>query len=199
MNKAFNGDQLIWEEFISLVKEFDVEIIIETGTYKGDSTIEFAKLGMPVHTTEIRKTFHSEAVGKFQTAGLSLDPIFPHFGDSAKLLNTLVPNFARHKQRIILFLDAHWYGDNCLERELKVLMGIDWQGVYPVILIHDMHVPGESYGFDIENDRPISMDWIEPYIYTIYDGKFQYYYNTGICNEASHNRGCAFIYPTKQS
>ena len=193
---AFNGDHLIWTEFKNLINKFNVEVIIETGTYKAQSTVDFAMLGLPVHTTESRVPFYNEAVATI-SASANSELIYPHFGDSPKILEEIIPPIAADKKRIIFFLDAHWYNDDCLVRELNVLKTINFQGVLPVILIHDIQVPGHSeYGFDRYKDRPVSMDWIDPHMFELYkDVGYDFHYNTGISDEASHNRGCVFIYP----
>ncbi len=194
---AFNNDHLIWIEFKNLISKFNVEVIIETGTYKAQSTIDFASLGIPVHTTESRTPFYIESVANIVEAGCS-GIILSHLGDSPKILEEIVPPIANDKKRIIFFLDAHWYNDNCLERELNMLKTINFQGVLPVILIHDILVPlhEKEYGYDLYNNRPVSMVWIESIIKQIYGNEnYEYHYNTGISEEASHNRGCVFIYP----
>ena len=193
---AFNGDHLIWIEFKNLINKYYVDVIVETGTYKAQSTVDFATLGLPVHTTESRVPFYNEAL----TAIANHKLVFPHFGDSPKILEEIIPPIAGDGQRIIFFLDAHWYNDNCLERELGVLANIQFSKP-PIILIHDIHVPGHpEYGFDLYNGRPISWKWIYLYMDRIYgEDNHTHWYNTGISDKATHNRGCIFItpHPTK--
>ena len=193
---AFNGDHLIWIEFTNLINKYNVNVIVETGTYKAQSTVDFATLGLVVHTTESRVPFYNEALSAIQSVK-NPELIFPHFGDSPKILEEIIPPLAGSGQRIIFFLDAHWYNDNCLERELNVLANIDFQDVMPIILIHDIKVPDHpEYGFDLYKDRPISLEWIGPILDRIYGvANFKHWYNTGISEKATHNRGCVFIVP----
>jgi hypothetical protein len=192
---AFNGDHLIWNEFSSLISHFDVGVIIETGTYKAQSTIDFAEFGLPVHTTESKTEYYNESVAAIYAAGVE-DVVVPHFGDSPTILETLLPPL--EDKRIIFFLDAHWYKDNCLERELQILSNITFKKP-PVILIHDVKVPDHpEYGHDIYNGKPVSFAWIQKYINQIYGvDMYKAYYNTGVSDQASHCRGCLFVAPNQ--
>ena len=57
MEKAFSGDKYLKEEFKKLIKRFKIKNIIETGTFKGDTTKEFSKMVEKVYTIESNKKY----------------------------------------------------------------------------------------------------------------------------------------------
>jgi len=191
--QAFMKDQHVWKEFLRLVKDFERDVIIETGTYIGQSTIDFCRLGIPVHTTEIRKDYQDKAKERTK----EFDNVIYHLGDSAKIVKGLLPTLVNNKP--IMFLDSHWYGDNSLENELKT---IAWfynsrPKNKPVLIFHDFKVPDRpEFGHDEFQGRPFEWSWVAPYINRIYGaGHFDHHYNSEICPTASHNRGCLFVTP----
>lgn len=194
MTEAFNRDKFIWSEFVSLTERFNVDVIVETGTYKAQSTIEFDKLGLPVHTIERRKDFFDDAKVKLEEA--EAKNVYIHLGDSPEVLDKRILPVIPNDKRIIFFLDAHWYDDNCLERELEVLSKHFHNRLKPIILIHDFKVPGKpEFGYDEYSGREYSWTWVRPYIDRIYGFRqHSHWYNTGLPNNGNP-RGCVFIVP----
>lgn len=196
---AFNRDHLIWEQFLEAVEQFDISVIFETGTYKAQSTIDFADVGPVVYTVESRKTFWEEAQDNIKASDAK--GIISLLGDSPTLIQKMVPELVKQGQNILFFLDAHWYDDNCLERELQTLSRMNFytNQNHPVILIHDAKVPSNpEYGFDVYNGRAISFAWIKNYADKIYgEHGHSHWFNKGISEKATHNRGCLFIAPKR--
>lgn len=190
---SFSQDINVWKQFCELFDKHQSNVIVETGTYLGQSTIDFVKLGVPVHTTEIRQEYQDKAKGRLAES----KNVNFYLGDSAELLSKrILPSI--QNVNAILFLDAHWYGDNILERELKVLSDFySGKKNKPVLALHDFKVPGRpEFGFDGYNGRDFEWSWVKPYMDKLYGaGKYNFFYNKELCKTATHNRGCLFIEP----
>jgi hypothetical protein len=184
MTTPFSGDNILAETILQLKKEFNLTTAIETGTYKGATTLWLDKYFEDVHTTEIdsklydnlRNTFKGTKI-RLWCAGSqeALPEILNHIDDS----------------RPFIFLDSHWYV-NPLLSELDTIAKA---GIKPVLAIHDFKVPNHpELGFDEYPKQGIVYDfaYIESHLEKIYgkDG-YVYFYNS----EANGDkRGCIFIY-----
>jgi hypothetical protein len=184
MTTPFSGDNILAETILQLQKEFNLTTAIETGTYKGATTIWLNEHFADVHTTEIdsrlydnlRKAFKGTKI-KLWCAGSqeALPEILNYISDS----------------RPFIFLDSHWYV-NPLLSELDTIAKA---GIKPVLAIHDFKVPNHpELGFDTYPKQGIVYDfaYIESHLEKIYgkDG-YVYFYNS----EANGDkRGCIFIY-----
>lgn len=192
---AFSKDIFVWEQFCDLIASFKRDIIIETGTYLGQSTVDFCKLGIPVHTVEKRQDYQNKAKKLCKGA----NNIRWNLGDSSEFLNNLLPRIK--KRHPIMFLDAHWYKDNCLERELQVLAREYSKSDYnkPVLVMHDFKVPGHpEFGFDEYEGRPFQWEWVKPYADKIFGGtNYDRFYNKEKCPTANQDRGVLFLTPKK--
>jgi hypothetical protein len=184
MTTPFSGDNILAETILQLQKEFNLTTAIETGTYKGATTLWLNEHFEDVHTTEIdsrlydnlRKAFKGTKI-KLWCAGSqeALPEILNYISDS----------------RPFIFLDSHWYV-NPLLSELDTIAKA---GIKPVLAIHDFKVPNHpELGFDTYPKQGIVYDfaYIESHLEKIYgkDG-YVYFYNS----EANGDkRGCIFIY-----
>jgi len=182
---AFNEDIHMGEEFLRLKDKFDIKTVIETGTYHGMTTSWLSKNFEKVHTTEINKAYHAEAIKNLH----GVTNVTFHLSDSVKAL----PNILKEcNNKTIIFLDAHWY-ENPVLKELEM---VAQSGLKPIIAIHDFKNPNHpDYGFDIYPDQKIvyEWEWVEAYITSIYgEGKFQHYYND---KATGAKRGCLFTLP----
>lgn len=184
MTTPFSGDNILAETILQLKNEFNLTTAIETGTYKGATTLWLNEHFEDVHTTEIdsrlydnlRKAFKGTKI-KLWCAGSqeALPEILNYISDS----------------RPFIFLDSHWYV-NPLLSELDTIAKA---GIKPVLAIHDFKVPNHpELGFDTYPKQDIVYDfaYIESRLEKIYgkDG-YVYFYNS----EANGDkRGCIFIY-----
>jgi predicted O-methyltransferase YrrM len=183
MEKAFNGDHLILEEFKKLIKNFNIKYIIETGTFEGDTTMALACIAQHVHTIEISDQYLAKAKEKLK----DLANIYFYKGSSPEVLNEILRGA---ENNILFFLDAHWNSYNPLIDELKV---IHKHGLKPVIAIHDFKVPGKPFGFDSYGGQDYDWAWIEESIKAIYgDEGFTYWYNS---EAHGAQRGIVYIVP----
>lgn len=178
--KAFNGDTYMKLEFEKLIKEYGIKTIIETGTYKGDTTLVLADMVENVITVELSDTYFNENKERFS----GIKNIHAVEGNSVDLLKSINPTNA------LVFLDAHW-NDYCpLLDELKAIS--NWTEK-PVIVIHDFKVPDHpELGFDSYNGQDYDFGFIAVELLSIYGFNFSHYSNT----EASGSkRGVIYIEP----
>jgi hypothetical protein len=138
--KAFSGDRYLKEEFEKLVKKFKIKNIVETGTFKGDTTKEFSKRVDNVYTIESKKEFYFEAKSKLKNLG----NVKGFFGSSPEILKKILPNI---KGKTLFFLDAHWGYPWPILKELEEISK-NKKFKDSIIVIYDFYVPGKNFGFD---------------------------------------------------
>lgn len=186
---AFNNDSYLEEKFLGIRDEFNLDTIIETGTYHGVSTAWFSKHFKDVYTIESQAAHFDEA---FKRIG-HIDNINMKLGDSPQFLKEILTSIDDSKT--IIFLDAHWYTNPVLAE----LDAIKESGKLPILAIHDFMVPGHpELGYDAYSDQNIvyNWEWIENHINSIYDKDgYSKDYNT---QATGAMRGCLFIFPNKK-
>jgi hypothetical protein len=168
---AFGGDRYIFDEVSKLVTENNIKTIIETGTYKAETTLALRLLCTNIHSIEINETYYNRAVEN------NKNKINFHLGNSPKILKEILPNIERP---ILFFLDAHWYDYNPLLDELKVIAEFGLQD--SIILIHDFKVPNKDFGFDSFNGKDYDLDYIRESIESIFPNGYNHYYNERTTN-----------------
>lgn len=81
-------------------------VVIETGTYHGDSSRFFAGVGFVVHTIEVSESLAARVFPGLHRAGVTC-----HQGDSARVLPDLLMTLADEGVDTVNFwLDGHWSG-----------------------------------------------------------------------------------------
>ncbi|GMU19738.1 MAG: hypothetical protein AMXMBFR12_09300 [Candidatus Babeliales bacterium] len=91
------------ESFLAMIAQAtQAEIIVETGTYLGDSTIKMARKFKQVHTIELGAELFEKAQKRF----VKKKNIRSYQGDSAKLLPDIIKPLKNSKT--VFFLDAHF-------------------------------------------------------------------------------------------
>jgi hypothetical protein len=81
-------------------------VVIETGTYHGDSARFFSSAGFPVYTIEVSQTLAREVFPGLRRAGVTC-----HQGDSARILPELLMTLVDEGVEDINFwLDGQWSG-----------------------------------------------------------------------------------------
>ncbi len=109
----FNGQQIRRGIFQDLVKAFDFDVIIETGTFRGITTKYFAETGIPVYTVEANARYLAFARMNLKQADA---PVFTYHSDSRSFLKELGDNGKITGQQPFIYLDAHWHDDLPLRR-----------------------------------------------------------------------------------
>lgn len=192
--RAFNGDRFIKIELAILCNKFNVKTIVETGTFKGGSTLEFCSLADKVFTIEINKTYYETNTKLFQQHEQL--PITAIQGTSPIEMRKIVKGvYGKFTSPALFYLDAHWHKYNPLLDELKVIKELKLKDC--LIAIHDFKVPGKKFGYDRFSDgTEYTFDFIKKSIEQIYgvDG-YSYHYNS---EAEGANRGIIFIYPKTQ-
>jgi hypothetical protein len=91
--------------------------VVETGTFKGTTTLRLAERFDRVYTVEIDERLYKMAANKF--ASKKKDNIVALLGDSREVLGTLVPELCADGKadKVVFWLDAHWAGDSSVDWE----------------------------------------------------------------------------------
>lgn len=87
-----------------LKQEFSINTFIETGTYKGGTALWAKSHFSSVYTIEFSKQLYDDVCLKHKSSGISFI-----FGNSKDELQALAP---RITEPVLLWLDAHWCGQN---------------------------------------------------------------------------------------
>ena len=167
---SFNGDIYLQETFTKLFKLHQPDMIIETGTYMGDTTEFLSSFNIPVITTEINKHFYNLSCEKLK----SKTNVSILLGDSENKLNENIDKIINKK--ILFFLDSHFLNDNVLERELILLKNLL---IKPIIIIHDFYVPNKDFAYDVWDGHRYDYDFYKEYFDKLFgEDKYTYKYNT---------------------
>lgn len=186
--KGYEGDSFIGLEIGKLVTKFQVEEIIETGTFIGSTTkrlLEFA----PVRSVEIVYRNYQQAVNNLENE--QQDRLILAFGNSVTLLKEWLPKIK--DKSLLFFLDAHWHDYCPLLDEMKTIAE---NGIKPVIVIHDFKVPERpDLGFDSYKGQDFTFSYIKDAIELIYGHQgYAFHYNE---QAEGAKRGVIYIYPVK--
>ena len=191
MNKyehAFNSDYILKEEYKKLIEKYNPDILIETGSYEGVTTEYMCSFGLQVITTEIDE-------GRFN---ITKNKLSSHsncsvlLGDSEVELRKIFSEI-KHK-KALAFLDAHWFDDKVLERELALLSELDNS---PVIIIHDFMVPDTDLGYDCYGGIVYDYSNYKRFFDQVYgENKYSYRYSK---EAAGIRRGVIFLEPSQIS
>jgi hypothetical protein len=128
--------------FADLADAFRFDVVIETGTWTGDTTGYLATtLGLPVYSCELHKVPH--AIAKKRLADLPNVKVF--LSDSRAFLRDLATKIPS-TTHCLLYLDAHWHDDLPLAEELEIIVGA-WKNY--VVVVDDFRVPDDKgYAYD---------------------------------------------------
>lgn len=201
MNKGALEDRYAKIEITKLIERFSIKRIIETGTYKGWSTKEFATLCDNIDTIEINLEYIENAYEFLK----DVENVKIHNGSSPEVMKNIISN---GEQNLLIFLDAHWERYWPVKDELNVLIE---KNIRPVICIHDFFVPGgnifvdkygrrtqsndgSKFGYDQYNGIALDLNYITEELNKLYPEGFNYHYSSQVSEVDS---GLIFIYPKK--
>lgn len=166
-----------------LARTLAFDEVVETGTYRGNSTEFFAHVvGVPIHTVEAHPRY-------FHYAAKRLSPypdVTVELGDSRKILRRLGE---RPGDPLTLFyLDAHWEQDLPLAEEIEIIAK-GWRAA--VIVIDDFQVPDDSgYTFDDYGPgRRLCVDYLPDVGWSLF------FPSLPSADETGGRRGCAVLAP----
>ena len=139
-NRSFNDQQGRRQIVAELVSTIDFTCALETGSYRGSSTLMLAELiHAAVASVECRarnQLFASRRLEPYPHASSEL-------GDSRQFLER---RLAAGSGPAFVYLDAHWYDDLPLADELRIIAN---SGREAVVLVDDFRVNDDpGYGYD---------------------------------------------------
>lgn len=158
-SNAFNGDTLLSARITKLIKDKQVALVVETGTYHGVTTEMLATVAPQVVTVESNPAYRTEALARLE-GHLNIDS---RLGHSPHIIRDIpLPKDGQ----VLFFLDAHWGYDWPLLDELRQIKRRDLK---PLILIHDFKVPGRpEFGYDVYGRNSCEWDYVRDSVLDIY-------------------------------
>jgi predicted O-methyltransferase YrrM len=138
-----NGQRHRQDMVRELVRLLDVDLVVETGTFRGTSSEFFLNVtGRPLKSVESSPRFHAYArrrLSHYPDAHLTLD-------DSRRYLRQLSQERSITGATTLFYLDAHWHADLPLAEEIRIIAN-GWTRA--AVMIDDFQVPGDpGYKFD---------------------------------------------------
>ena len=146
----FNVDPLLTERVVQYHARYRFNCAVETGTFKGHTTVGLAKLFPRVFTVELDPALHEETRARF--SGYS--NITALLGHSPDVLERILPELT---YPLFAYLDAHWGDPWPLRDELSILLAVKQP---KLIMIHDFRVPGRDFGFDEYQGQACGLDYV---------------------------------------
>lgn len=190
----FEKDTFIPQQILKLKEQYDIKLVIETGTQYGYTTNWFAGNFDKVVTIEAD---HNSYVISRKILAERVNVTSVH----GKSESTLIGVIKQAKTeaispagKILFYLDAHGceIGGTALVEELRIIGQLAPESI---VLIHDFKNPLLPHaGYDSYDGIDLDMNLIEPYLADIYPNGYDASYNTE-CNGA--NRGIIYLTPAK--
>lgn len=147
----FNGQKNRKKILTPILEKFSPDVILETGTYLGNTTLFLSTFAPYIKTCELNSLLYQNAQNKFKD--FSKIEVFNL--DSREFLRAQVPTLKTKK--VFCYLDAHWYDDLPLQFELKLLRTIN----DVIAVIDDFEVPGDpGLGYDRYGKKKLNFDLI---------------------------------------
>lgn len=141
---VLNGQTGRRDLLVRLNREFQPQIVAETGAHRGVTTKFLAKtFGVKTLSCEIHPVYFWES--RWRTMAQRNCRIFPE--DTREFLRRLGSRMVSSEDRVLIYLDAHWDPQDLpLLEELKIIHS---QIRHAIILIDDFRHPEDpGYGFD---------------------------------------------------
>lgn len=166
---AFNRDPIIEKEMKRIVSRFDINCVIETGTWKAISTRFFATIVPEVHSIEIVEAMHLEGLKNTR----DFQNILLYCGSSNNVLGDLLPTLSHKK--ILFYLDAHWQNYWPLLDEIRIIGSVIPDKA--IIVIDDFQVPHRDFQYDSYHNQANNLSYIKDALTEAYPKGYTYYYN----------------------
>jgi predicted O-methyltransferase YrrM len=152
--RAFNSAPEYGLFVAACKEEYRLDVVIETGTFEGDTAILLSYLFDTVHTIEVSEVFYEIAKNNLALR----KNVVCHMGRSEGVLAKLLPTL-KH-QRLLFYLDAHWEEYWPLLDELEEISKTHRDRC--VIIIDDFKVPSHSHiGYDSYAGKECSLEYIQ--------------------------------------
>ena len=151
---AFNGAPEVFSIIASLKRMYNIEDAVETGTFKGYTTVLLSSIFENVYSVELNKNNYDDAM-KFLEEFKNIKLIL---GSSEDTLNKLLPSLKAKK--LLFYLDAHWHDYWPILDELDAISKTHKDNC--IIVIDDVLVPGRSdVAFDKYKRQPLSYEYVK--------------------------------------
>jgi hypothetical protein len=177
--------------FVELLAAFPFDLVIETGTWTGNTTGYMAETsGLPVISAELSRRFH--ALARMRLADIPAITLINK--DSRACFRDLVKDERVTNTFPFIYLDAHWYDDLPLRDEIE-LIATSWKQF--VVMIDDFKVPDDpGYGYDdFGPGKVLCKEYIEPLLRA--HGLVSFYPAMASVDETGLRRGCVVIAPNE--
>lgn len=165
---AFNGAVELGPYFAYLRDTYHIKSAVETGTWKGATTAFLSVIFDEVHTIEIYADF-------YKNSAIALRPysnIEVMFGNSPDVLRRILPDLKN--KRLLFYLDAHWFSDWPLLKELEIIAKTHRDNC--IIIIDDFKVPGRTdLAYDAYHNNECSYEYIKTQLTEVYSD-YEFYY-----------------------
>lgn len=151
---AFNGQHFRREIFKEIMSVLQPVKIVETGTFRGNTTAFMATNGVPIRSVE----FSDRLFGYVKTRFLLNPKIRVEHNDSRVFLASLARDIEDKSETTFFYLDAHWNDDLPLAEELTIVFS-NWPQA--VVMVDDFQVPGSSYSYDDYGEgKALTLDYV---------------------------------------
>ena len=151
---AFNDAPEITPIFVFLKHTYHINTVVETGTFKGNTSALFGLLFDEVHTIENNLDFYATSNQKLK----NFSNIHCHLGSSEKVLENLLPSL--QDKTVLFYLDAHWEAFWPLLNEIEEIGKTHKDNC--IIVIDDFKVPGRAeIPYDGYGPHECSFDYIK--------------------------------------
>lgn len=154
---AFNGAPELGSFLAYLKKVYDIDVAVETGTFRGNTTVYLSLLFDEVYTVELDGHTYLDTAYRLK----EFSNVRCLLGNSVKILADLLPKL--EGKRVLFYLDAHRDGSSPLRGELLEISSTHRDNC--VIVIDDFKVPGrEEIPFDRYRGQECAFDYINEQI-----------------------------------
>jgi len=180
-----NGQTARLEIARSIIEKYDMEQIIETGTFRGTTTEWFAQFGIPVLSAEAQQRFAAFSRRRLaHRKNIQIECV-----SSTVALKRWIGMPEIVSKRTLFYLDAHWQDHLPLSEELAI---IDQHFSSWIAIVDDFKVPFDAdYGFDdYGKGRVLDMDYLEK---CKIQNSVAFFPNVAGKWETGSKRGCVII------
>lgn len=153
-NPPLNGQQRRRECLDAVVRAFEPDEIVETGTFLGSTSKYLARrYRLPVHTIELNGYFFLYSKLRL----LAVPRVHGHLGTSMRLLERRARAGGADRPTLF-YLDAHWYDANPLRDEVRFILE-RWRNA--VLVVDDVRIDDDAgYGYDRDRGDPVSLAYL---------------------------------------
>lgn len=187
-NGPLNGQNVRKSIVQSIFREFDIGHVVETGTFRGETTAYFAGLGAHVLTIEISRKLHYFSRARF----LGNRSVRLVLGNSAAELGDAIEKNGDPQRTLFAYLDAHWYEHLPLAEELEIVLS---RLSNVIVMIDDFEVPGDG-GYRFDDYGPGKRICLEYLASVRRDHRFSVFFPAAPSSqETGRQRGCCVLTP----